>query len=214
MQLFGYDITVDMLALALFLLCFFISIYSRERARKSETPTGKGIRSKYRKSWVEYILKKGDDRTVVEVVRNSILVSTALMTAVIISFGFVLAKVPALDVALDVVAGFRILAMMALLAYAFFMLVLEGRTLIYLPVVFGTSEKLIESLDNMKKVDYVAKLLHESFDHFSNAIRALVFIVALLVWFYNVYLFMLFTVILTFAMVHEDYGRRSEIMLF
>jgi uncharacterized membrane protein len=208
-------LSVDVLALVLFLICLLLSIYFRERARRLNIATGKKIRSEYRHHWVEAIVKRNEQRILTEVLRNNVMVSTALLSSLIISFGFIInAGSGALLHDSDPIAHARIVLIIGLLAYSFFMILLELRTLIYIPIIFGTSEKLIVKYESMKKVEYVAKLLHQSFDHFSNAIRALFFIVALLIWFYNTYAFVAFTLLLTYVMVREDFGGKSEITIF
>ncbi|MEM2909346.1 MAG: DUF599 family protein [Candidatus Bilamarchaeaceae archaeon] len=215
MELLGYTITIDELAAIIFLFCFFASLYLREYARKLEgSITGKRIRSIYRKSCIETLLKEDKNETLIEILRNGVLISTALMSAIIISFGFVLAKAPTLESILDFLTMFKIIAIFALLVYAFLMLLLESRTLVYIPIVFNTSEKLIEKYEGTNKVIYVSKLLHESFDHFSNAVRAIIFVVILLTWFYNVYLFITLTIVLSSLMVMEDFGKKSTITMF
>lgn len=208
-------ISLDFLALAFFLICVLLSIYFREKARRLDVITGKKIRSHYRHDWAVNVLKNRDTAFMLETVRNNVLVTSGMITALVISFGFVInsgANILAMNGDFALVA--RTILTISLLAYAFFMILLEARTLVYIPIIFGTSDKLINKHEGMKKVDYLAKLMHEAFDHFSNAIRALVFIMALLVWFYSIYAFIVFTALITYLMVREDFGKKSEIVLF
>ncbi len=207
-------LSFDTLALAFFLICLLLSIYFRERARRMEIVTGKKIRSYYRHNWIENVIKKDNIHFLLETIRNNILVSSGMITALVIAFGFVVGSDVGTSMNGNFVADARILLSIALLVYSFFMIILEVRTLIYIPIVFGTSEKLIIKYEGMKKVDYLAKLIHEAFDHFFNAIRALFFIVALLIWFYNLYAFVLFTVLISYVMVREDFGTNSKITIF
>lgn len=212
MEFFAFYI--EYFALAFFVICLLLSIYFRKKARRLERESGKKIRSYYRRSWVEFIIKKQNQHLFLETIRNSILVSAALITGLAISFGFVINSTLGLHSNESFVSNARLFLAIGLMAYAFFINILKIRTLVYLPVILGTDENLIKKYEKMSKIEYLAKLFHDSFDHFSNTIRALFFIVALLAWCYNVYVFIAFTLIITYIMVREDLGSRSEITIF
>lgn len=204
---------VETLGYLVFLLCFSVATYFRERARKLKKPTGKLIRSIYRKAWVEDALRRDQPTQFIDTIRNNIMISTTLISAIIISFGFVL-NADVIRVDGNLIDLIRLITIITLIAYAFFMMILEVRTLTYIPIVFQTPETLIKKYDKMDKASYIAKLLHESFDNFSNATRALFYIAPLIIWFYNVHLFIIATLVLTYIMYNEDFGRESGITIF
>ncbi len=206
------DITGEM-AYLVFIIALALTIYFRERSRKLEKITGKRIRSIYRKAWVEDILKRDEPGYFFETMRNNIMVSTALLSAIIISFGFVL-NAGIIKTDGEILAIFRIISIIALLGYSLFMIILEIRTLTYIPIISRVPESIIKKYEMMDKVSYMAKLLHESFDYFSNSIRALFYIAPLLIWTYNIYLFIIATLIISYTMYREDYGKESGITIF
>lgn len=203
---------LEILAFAVFVSAVIFSIYSRSRAQKSKTLTGKKIRELYRRSWVDNILGSKDGHMLLETVRNSILVSSALLTAIVISFGFVVAN--AVVDGFSLVSTLRLGAIVSLLLYALFAILLEARTLIYIPIVAGASDGVIKQNEKRPKSHYVCMLLDSAFDEFANTMRALFYVVALLVWFFNTYLFIAATVLITFIMFREDFGTKSRIGVF
>ncbi|MEM3422919.1 MAG: DUF599 family protein [Candidatus Bilamarchaeaceae archaeon] len=218
MQFFIEDIStisfLDWAALLIFIICIILSIYLRDRARKMGRMTGKKIRSVYRRSWVKEMVAQNSSKILTDVVRNQIMVSTALLSALVISFGFVISLSNLLGLYGSLLLMIKIALVLILITYAFFMILLETRTLVYVPVAFNVDPVLIKKYEKMEKEDYVAKLLHESFDHFSNAIRAIFFAIAVIAWLYNTYFFIFIVLAFTLVMVREDYGERSEITLF
>ncbi len=205
--------TVHGLAYFIFLIALLLTIYFRDKARNLPKATGKEIRSIYRKAWVESVLKGGDNAQFIQTMRNNISISTALLGATIVSFGLIL-NAGIVKENGDIFGTIRILSVIALLGYALFMLLLEIRTLTYIPIVSHVPESFIKKYEKTDKASYIAKLLHESFDNFSNAIRSLFYIAPLLIWFYNVHLFIVATMVISYAMYHEDFGTKSGIVLF
>ena len=134
--------TLELLAFAIFVSAVIFSIYSRTRAEKSKIITGKKIRELYRRSWVDNMLGSKDSGLMLETVRNSILVSSALITAIVISFGFVVANA-VLD-GFSLISTLRLTAIVSLLLYALFAIFLEARTLIYIPIVAGASDEVVK----------------------------------------------------------------------
>lgn len=211
---YGEISLIDWIAIFIFLLCIIISIYLRDRARKMNRITGKKIRSLYRKSWIKEMLAKDNPKIVADVIRNQIMVSTALLSAIVISFGFIISLSNYLNFENNPLLLIKIAFIIVSIVYAFFMILLETRTLVYVPVAFSADATLIKKYENMDKAEYVAKLIHESFDHFSNALRAIFFVIALITWLYNTFFFIFVVLLFTFAMVREDYGAHSDITLF
>ncbi|MEK6978780.1 MAG: DUF599 family protein [Candidatus Micrarchaeota archaeon] len=204
--------SMDSLAFVIFVLAVVFSIYSRTRAEKSKITTGKKIRELYRRSWVDNMLGSKDNGNLLEIVRNSILVSSALITAIVISFGFVVAN--AVIDGFSLISTLRLTAIVSLLLYSLFAIFLEARTLIYIPIVAGASEEVIKQNEKRSKSHYVSMLLDSAFDEFANSMRALFYVVVLLVWFFNTYLFIAATLLITYIMFREDFGTKSRIGVF
>lgn len=199
---------IEFISLAIFALCFLIAALTSSKRFKSGR-TARAVRSKYRGSWASSIMKKGEMGPLVDFFRNNITVSSALLGGLVIGFGLV-ANVLANS------SGFNIqlIFIIAVMAYAIFNLLLEVRTLIYLPVIFGTSKELIETYEKISKEKYLGKLLDNAYDDFSNAIRALFYLIALLVYSLDTLLFIAVTIILTYLFVRRDISEKSRIEIF
>jgi len=208
MALENLGIDIGNLSLAVFGLCFIISAITSSKFFK-KGDTARAVRAKYRKSWTINILKKDESGALIDFFRNNITVSSALLGGLVVGFGLV-ANSMAGDSGFNVHLEFII----AILAYAIFYILIEIRTLIYLPVIFGTDAKLIQKHENMGKEDYLGRLLDNAYDDLSNAIRALFYLIALLVFPIDKLLFIAVTLILTYLFVRRDISEKSRIEIF
>ena len=199
---------IELLSLVIFALCFIITaLTSSKRFRRGDT--ARAVRAKYRKSWTSNILKSGESGPLIDFFRNNITVSSALLGGLVVGFGLVANSMAS-------AAGFNIhlVFIIVLVAYAIFNILIEIRTLIYLPVIFGTDAKLIEKHEKMGKESYLGKLLDNAYDDLSNAIRALFYLIALLVFPLNKLLFIVVTIIITYLFVRRDISEKSRIEIF
>ena len=203
MQFMEFLADIELLSLAIFALCFIIAAITSSKTFKTGK-TARAVRSKYRRSWAKGILKEKQTGALVDFFRNNITVSSALLGGLVIGFGLVAnatfaGKSPFGDIHLS---------------YAIFNILLEVRTLIYLPVIFGTSAELIKKYEGLEKEEYLGRLLDNNYDDFSNAIRALFYLIALLVFPFHKMLFIALTVILTYLFVRRDLSKKSRIEIF
>jgi uncharacterized membrane protein len=154
-------------------------------------------------------LKKGETGPLIDFFRNNITVSSALLGGLVVGFGLVANSMAG-------VAGFNIhlVFIIVILAYAIFNILIQIRTLIYLPVIFGTDAKLIEKHEKMGKESYLGKLLDNAYDDLSNAIRALFYLIALLVFPLHNFLFIGVSLIITYLFVRRDISEKSRIEIF
>lgn len=200
----------ELLSLIIFTVCFFLTAFTSSKLFKSGM-TARAVRSKYRKSWAGSILEKGETGPLIDFFRNNITVSSALLGGLLIGFGLV---ANAFVSASGGQMGLYFIFIIAVMTYAIFNILLEVRTLIYLPVMFGTSEKLIETHEKMPKQEYLGKLLDNAYDDFSNAIRSFFYLIALLVFSLDKLLFIAVTLVLTYLFVRRDVSKKSRIEIF
>ena len=207
---FVSETNLAILSLIIFALCFFITTLTSSKRFKTGH-TARAVRSEYRKSWAEFMIQKGDHRTLLDFLRNNITVSTTLLGGLIIGFGLV---VNAFAGTASVLAGLHLLFIITVMAYAVFCLLIDIRALIYIPIIFGADEKLIKTHENLGKKEYMAKLLDNSYDDFASAIRSLFYLIALMVFSFDTLLFIAVTVLLTFLFVRRDLSEKSRIEIF
>ena len=200
---------IDLLSLAIFALCFIIAALTSSKTFK-KGKTARAVRSKYRRSWAKGILKEKQSRALVDFFRNNITVSSALLGGLVIGFGLVATSLTGVSP----LENIHIVFILAIMTYAIFNILLEVRTLIYLPVIFGTDASLIKKYEGIEKEEYLGRLLDNTYDDFSNAIRALFYLIALLVFSFDRILFILLTLALTYLFVRRDLSLKSRIEIF
>jgi len=204
------EVNLSIISLTIFALCFLITtLTSGKRFKKGHT--ARAVRSEYRKSWAALMIKKDEQRALLDFLRNNITVSTTLLGAFVIGFGLV---VNAFAGSTSVLAGLHLLFIIIVIAYAVFYLLIDVRAMIYIPIIFGADEKLIKTHENISKVEYLAKLLDNSFDDFANVIRSLFYLIALMVFSFDILLFIAVTLLLTFLFVRRDLAEKSRIEIF
>jgi uncharacterized membrane protein len=210
MQIEDFFANIELVSLAIFGLCFLIAAFTSSKRFKTGK-TARAVRSKYRRSWAKEILKEKQSGPLIDFFRNNITVSSALLGGLVIGFGLVANSFAAEG---SSITSIYLIFIIAVMTYAIFNLLLEIRTLIYLPLMFGTSEGLIKKHEGLDKEEYLGRLLDNAYDDFSNAIRALFFLIALLVFSFNNMLFIALTLILTYLFVRRDISKKSRIEIF
>jgi len=200
----------EYVSLLIFALCFVITTVTSSRTFK-RGHTARAIRSEYRRSWTGLMVKGGDPKVPVDVFRNNLMISTALLSGLVIAFGLVanaFISAPSFQFSLHMIL------VIAMMTYALFYILIEIRTLAYLPIMFGVDGKLIDKNEGMGKEECISRLLDNTYDDFSNAIRALFYLVALLTFSLNAYLFIAATLVLTYLFVRRDISAKSRIEIF
>ena len=201
---------LGMLSLTIFVLCFLISTLTSSKTFK-KGHTARSVRSEYRRSWAKEIMKNDNLDSAIDVFRNSITVSSAMMGGLVIAFGLV---ANALFQATDSEISLQLAFILAILTYAIFNILMQIRALMYLPIILKVPGKIIEKNEKESKEEYVSKLLDNSYDDFANSIRALFYLIILLVFSLDKMLFIAVTIILTYLFVRRDLSEKSRIEIF
>lgn len=177
--------------------------------------TSKSLRRAYRKNWSERILGAKAYPEIREIVRNLIMTNTAFLSAVLISFGLLISGFSVLQQA----GGgetvlIKMISISSLLLYALFMLIAESRILNYVPILAWVDAEIISTMQGKDKAEYIAELMDDAFDRFSDSLRAIFFAVICIFWFFNTLAFVLAAVILTIVMVSSDFDKKVRISIF
>ncbi len=201
---------VPLLSLMVFSLCFSIALVTSSKSfRRSHS--ARAVRSEYRRNWVEMMLKEGDVHLVADTLRNNLTVLAALLGGLVVSFGLVLNVFTSMTTLVSLV---HIAFILVMIAFAFFHLLMEVRTMNYIPILFAVDEKVIEKNEKMGKIEYISKLMDNTYDDFSNSINALFYIIALLTFPLSVPVFIFTTLALTYLFVRRDLSPKSRIEIF
>jgi hypothetical protein len=185
------------------------------RLKEVETShTSKSLRKAYRKNWAERILGTKAYPEIREIIRNLIMTNVALLSAVLISFGLLISGFSVLKEVGGETAELKMVSMSTLLLYSLFMLISESRILNYVPILIWVDAEIIASMQKEEKVEYIAQLMDEAFDCFSNSLRALFFAVVCVFWFFNLTAFIVATALLTVVIVSSDFDKKIRISIF
>ncbi len=200
----------EIVSLAIFALCFIISIITSGRSFKRGN-TAREVRSEYRRSWAAAVLKAGNVSPVADLFRNNLTILTAMLGGLVVAAGFVLSAIGSAATAISLLHLGLILVVMI---FAFFHLLMEIRTSTYIPLIFSVDGKLIEKHEKMSKEEYLGRLMDNTYDDFSSTINALFYIAALLFFPISPLLFMFITLLLTYLFVRRDISEKSRIEIF
>ena len=185
------------------------------RVKEAETShSAKSLRRAYRKNWAERILNAKAYPEAREIVRNLIMTNGALLSAVLISFGRLLSGFSVLSNAGGEFAALKMVSISALLVYSLFMLISECRILNYIPILLWVDDEVIDTMQHDDKANYLASLMDDVYDRFSDSLRAIFYAVVCIFWFFYTPAFMIATVVLTIVMVASDLDRSLRITIF
>ncbi len=185
------------------------------RVKEAETShSAKSLRRAYRKNWAERILNAKAYPEAREIVRNLIMTNGALLSAVLISFGLLLSGFSVLSNAGGEFAALKMVSISALLVYSLFMLISECRILNYIPILLWVDDEVIDTMQHDDKANYLASLMDDVYDRFSDSLRAIFYAVVCIFWFFYTPAFMIATVVLTIVMVASDLDRSLRITIF
>jgi uncharacterized membrane protein len=185
------------------------------RLKEAESSqNAKSMRRAYRKNWAEKILSAKAYPEAREIVRNMIMTNTAVLSSVLISFGLLLSGFSVLSQAGGTYAALKMVSISTLLIYSLFMLISECRILNYIPIFIWVDSEIISTMQKEGKSDYLASLMDDSFDRFSDSLRAIFYAVVCIFWFFYTPAFMIGTVVLTIIIVASDLDRTVRVTIF
>lgn len=179
-----------------------------------EVETSKSLRKAYRKNWAEKILAQKAYPEAREIIRNLIMTNAAFLSAVLISFGLLLSGFSVLEKAGGGYPELKVISISTLLIYSLFMLISQARILNYVPIVLWVDEEIIKKKQCEDKSTYISTLMDESFDHFSDSLRAVFFAVICIFWFFNTPIFIGATIIMTAIIAKSDTDRTLRVSIF
>jgi hypothetical protein len=185
------------------------------RLKEAETSqSAKSLRKAYRKNWAERILGAKAYPEAREIIRNMIMTNTAVLSAVLISFGLLLSGFSVLEASGGPYSALKMVSISTLLIYSLFMLISESRILNYIPILIWVDKEIISTMQKQDKTDYLAGLMDDAFDRFSDSLRAIFYAVVCIFWFFYTPAFIFATIVLTLIIVASDLDRSLRITIF
>ncbi len=181
-------------------------VHKLRLAEATENLTGKAVREAYRRNWIEHMIANKQYSEMREIIRNNLMSSAAMLSALVVVLGFIVSDYGSIQAAASVSnPALKVFTIAATLFYALYMMITQVRTLMYLPIMSWVDEELIQTIEGTDKVTYVSKMVESSFDHFTNATRAVFYSICLVLWFIDPLAFMGSTLVLTAVYMRDDF---------
>ncbi len=207
---------MDVLALIVFLACItFYSTFYYYESEVNRSLTARKLLDIYREAWIKKQVEEGNIIVIVQTLRNIIMVSSFIASSLVIFVSLVLNKVVVFHKGSDIFSFqdqpwvmWKLYILTTLLSLCILKLLNSVRHLLRFNIVAGTDFSLIEKYEGTSGIKYCSEIIKESADGFAFATRGLYYSLVLVLWFFNVYLFVVSTVMLTIVMCFfKDFRR-------
>ena len=172
--------------------------YTKEHPRKTQ----KGRHNIYRKYWIENVLKKGRGMVAVQQIRNMTTVTTFLASSTLIFMGVLVSFSSASFPIQEDYADYKFNALIGIIALAFFNFLFTLRTTNNITILIESSPSKIEELEGIPAVQYLTNKINQAFLLHTLGMRCLYYSIPLFFWFFNPFVFIITTVILTFGIAY------------
>ena len=183
------------LAFAFITLGYNISYfwYTQNHPKK----THKGRQNIYREYWITNIIEKGKSMTAVHQLRNMTLITTFLASSTLIFMGVAVSFTGASFPIQKDYADFKLYSLVGIIALAFFNFLFTLRTANEITILVESSPSKIEELEGIPAVQYLTKKINQAFLLNTLGMRCLYYSIPLIFWFFDPFVFIIITVILT-----------------
>lgn len=210
----------DILALLFFISCtFFYHIYYYYKVARLPRNIFKGKINIIRRTWVENMLKPGNNIVAVQSFRNIHMAASFLASSSIVFIGSILYLIFNIEQTAGIVTGrgtitiedYLVFIKLTSLIIIFLMSLLNFslciRLLNYLVIMVGASPDAIEETMGMSAVDYITKMFSTSGIHYTFGIRGFYFTVPLMGWFLGPLAFSVLTFLVLILCLRLDYSK-------
>lgn len=216
---------INSIALVIFTLC--ISIYSIGLINKIKKPSWgeRGFLNLIYGLWVKRMIDPKETIIAIQTIRNLIMVDTFISSSMLLLLGLLLSRDNnAFDFSLtatsaEVFFQYRLLLFVAIIVFSVIMFLLSLRQLVRLSILIGIPAKSLEmisanpritKLKGKNNIHLDAENLRKdvflkAMNRFTFGMRAVFYGITLILWFLNVYAFIIGTLFLTaYLIVHHD----------
>jgi len=165
--------------------------------RKNPKKTQKGRHNIYRKYWMENILMRNRGMVAIQQIRNMTTVTTFLASSTLIFMGVVVTYTSSSFPIQQDYADYKLYTLIGIIALAFFNFLFTLRTANEITILIESSPSKIEELEGIPAVQYLTQKINQAFLLHTLGMRCLYYSIPLFFWFFNPYVFVLITVVLT-----------------
>ena len=135
----------------------------------------------------------------VQQIRNMTTVTTFLASSTLIFMGVVVTYTSSSFPIQQDYADYKLYTLIGIIALAFFNFLFTLRTANEITILIESSPSKIEELEGIPAVQYLTQKINQAFLLHTLGMRCLYYSIPLFFWFFDPYVFMLITVVLTLA---------------
>ncbi len=165
--------------------------------RKNPRKTRKGRHNIYREFWIENILTRNRGMVAVQQIRNMTMVTTFLASSTLIFMGVLVSYTGTSFPIQEDYTDYKFYALLGIIALAFFNFLFMLRTANNLTILIESSPSKIEELEGIPAVQYLTQKINKAFLLHTLGMRCLYYSIPLFFWFFDPYVFIMITVVLT-----------------
>jgi uncharacterized membrane protein len=200
----------DWIAVGTFAFCtivYHVVYYLISERAPMKTVRGKIHR--YRRDWVEGVIKTRNYIMAVQAVRNLIMTTTFLASSMLLVMAFIFNYIitgrleeqvqgnqtgdPLFRIEHGELFGFKVYLLLGLFAFAFFSFLLAIRLLNQFSVLIGVSPELIAQVEGLDPADYLAHILNKAASRHTYGLRAAYFAIPAGAWLFSTEAFLALT---------------------
>ncbi len=219
------DELLNSAALVIFLIC--ISVYAIGLLYKIKKPSWgeRGFLNIIYGLWVKRMVDPKETIIAVQTMRNLIMVATFLPSSMLLLLGLLLSRnttefnFPLSATSVDLFVQYRLLLFVAVIVFSVIMFLLSLRQMVRFSILIGIPTESIEQIEatQKKKKNKEKEYRHldaeqlrndlflKAMNRFTFGMRAVFYSITTILWFLNVYAFIIGTICLTiYLIVHHD----------
>ncbi len=219
------DELLNSAALFIFLIC--ISIYAIGLLYKIKKPSWgeRGFLNIIYGLWVTRMVNQKETIIAIQTIRNLIMVATFLSSSTLLLLGLLLSrdttefKSPFSATSAELFVQYRLLLFVAVIVFSVIMFLLSLRQMVRFSILIGIPAESIEQIETtQKKTKHKVKdcghldaeqlrkdVFLKAMNRFTFGMRAVFYGITIILWFLNVYAFIIGTICLTiYLIVHHD----------
>lgn len=217
-----YSIIVNLIGFLIFLLCILIYAWKLQTTMKRPGMAKRALLNTFYEEWVQRMKNNENTIIAVQTMRNLIMSVTFLSSSILILLGLLVqSNLPSSDgivqislTSTSLLNQYKLFTLFIILVFSLIMFLLSLRHMVRFSIIIGIPNEAIEKTgtEEIKKQRETEHVLNadvvqsavflKAMNRFMFGIRGVYFAVTLLVWFINVYAFIVSTIALTIILIH------------
>ncbi|MDG6228738.1 MAG: DUF599 domain-containing protein [Candidatus Thermoplasmatota archaeon] len=220
--------TINLIAFIIFCICICLYTVKLIYGIKKPITAKRGVLNIFYGLWVKRMMDPEETLLAVQTMRNLIMATTFLSSSMLLLLGLLISLpdtgmnglVPLAPTSTEIIAQYKLIIFVAVIVFSIIMFLLSLRQMVRFSILIGIPCESLESisLDNIKikknenkrqcsiDAEYLRKdIFLRAMNRFTFGMRAVFYGITIILWFLNVYVFIVGTICLTlFLIVYQD----------